>query len=95
MLTYLKKGSLPGDEKQAKQLLLEWSQFDLIDGVLHYEDSQSPGHFYLVVTEEWKTQFWMKYMEDDLVYILPRNDGWLVEMRLLVEWYAERRLTTL
>ena len=37
-LTYLEKGSLPEDKKQAKQQLLERSQFDPTDGVLHYED---------------------------------------------------------
>ena len=57
MLTYLEKESLPGDEKQANQLLLERSQFDLIDGILHYEDPQSPGHWCLVVPEEMKRQF--------------------------------------
>ena len=55
MLTYLDKGSLPDDEKQAKQLLLERSRFDLIDGVLHYEDPKSPGQWRLVVPEELKS----------------------------------------
>ena len=55
MLTYLEKGSLPEDEKLAKQLLLEQSQFDLlIDRVLHYKDPQSPGHWHLVVPEKMK-----------------------------------------
>ena len=55
MLTNLRDGTLPTEEKLAKQFLLERSQFDLIDGVLHYEDPKSPGLWRLVVPDEMKS----------------------------------------
>ena len=79
MLTYLDKESLPDDEKQAKQLLLKQSQFNLMDGVLHYEDPKSPGYWHLVVPKELKSAIWTKHMEDDLVDTFLRSKcmtGW-------------------
>ena len=38
MIDYLKCGKLPEDKLQAKKLVMEHSQYDLIDNVLHHEN---------------------------------------------------------
>ena len=38
MIDYLKNGKLPEDEPQANKLVMEHSQYDLIDDVLHHEN---------------------------------------------------------
>ena len=56
MLTYLDKGSLPDDEKQAKQLLLERSQLiRLMECYTKKILRLRPGHWCLVVPEELKS----------------------------------------
>ena len=40
---YLEDGFLPNDEHKAKKLVLEKSRFDVIDGVLYYENPDTPG----------------------------------------------------
>ena len=39
---YLEDGILPDDEHQAKKLALEKSRFDVIEGVLYYENPDTP-----------------------------------------------------
>ena len=43
MFLYLADGILPDDEKVARRIILESRHFDLLDGVLHHENPQSPG----------------------------------------------------
>ena len=46
---YLSKGTLPEDEKLAWKSILESHHFHLLDGVLHRENSHSPGKWCLAV----------------------------------------------
>ena len=43
LITFLEKKELPDDQKLAKRILLEHSQYDLIDDVLHHESPVNPG----------------------------------------------------
>lgn len=49
MLRYLQDGTLPEDEKSAKRIVAESKQDDVIDGVLHFENSAFPNRWCLVV----------------------------------------------
>ena len=48
---YLEDGFLPNDEHKAKKLVLEKSRFDVIDGVLHYENPDTPGCWKIAVPQ--------------------------------------------
>jgi hypothetical protein len=43
MITFLEEGELPDEPKLAKRIMLEQSQYDLIDDVLHHENPVNPG----------------------------------------------------
>ena len=49
MLTYITRGDLPDDEKQARKLVLESKLFSVIEGVLYREDPLFPGRQCVVV----------------------------------------------
>ena len=49
MIEYLEKGTLPEDEKISKNLVLEHSQYELLDGVLYNENPAAPGSWRIVV----------------------------------------------
>ena len=46
---YLEDGILPDDEHKAKKLALEKSRFDVIEGVLYYENPDMPGCWKIAV----------------------------------------------
>ena len=48
---YLEDGFLPNDEHKAKKLVLEKSRFDVIDGVLYYENPDTPGCWKIAVPQ--------------------------------------------
>ena len=48
---YLEDGILPNDEHKAKKLALEKSRFDVIDGVLYYENPDTPGCWKIAVPQ--------------------------------------------
>ena len=52
MLYYLQDGALPEDEKSARRIVVESKQHDIIDGVLHFENSAFPGCWCIVVPEQ-------------------------------------------
>ena len=58
MITYLKSGTLPDDEKRSRQIVLESKQFELVDDVLYHENPVSPGRWCLVVPKI----FWTKLL---------------------------------
>ena len=49
LITFLEKGELPDNQKLAKRIVLEQSQYDLIDNILHHENPINPGHWRQVV----------------------------------------------
>ena len=49
MYSYLSDGTLPEEEKIARKIILESRHFDLLDGILHHENTHSPGKWYLAV----------------------------------------------
>ena len=54
MCSYLEQGLLPEDEKDAKRLVLESRNYDVIHGVLYYEPPTISGRLCVVVPEKWK-----------------------------------------
>ena len=52
MLHYLQDGTLPEDEKLAKWMVSESKQYDIIDGVLHFENSAFPNLWRIVVPDQ-------------------------------------------
>lgn len=52
IIAYLNNGSLPNDEKRARNLVLETSQYDLVDGFLRCENPVIPGSWRVVVPKE-------------------------------------------
>ena len=48
-IAFLEHGELPNDDKCARRLVLEQSQFDVIDGILYHENPTDPGNWKIVV----------------------------------------------
>ena len=57
MWTYLEQGQLPVDEKNAKRLVLESCNHDVIRGVLYYEPPTIPGCLCIVVPKKLRESF--------------------------------------
>ena len=51
MLQYLTDGLLPEDEQVARKIVLGSKQYELIDGVLHFENPTYPGRWCVVVPQ--------------------------------------------
>lgn len=45
VIDYLKEGILPQDDKEARKIVLRSDNFDVIDGLLHYENPNFPGRW--------------------------------------------------
>ena len=56
MIDYLKNGKLPENEPQAKKLVMEHSQHDLIDDILHHENPANHGSWHVVVPAELQSE---------------------------------------
>ena len=48
----LDKGTMPGDDSEARKVVLHSEAFDLMDGVLYHESSTTPGKWCLVVPQD-------------------------------------------
>ena len=46
---YLEQGIIPTDDKVARKLVMECKKYELIDGVLHFENPAFPGCWCIVV----------------------------------------------
>lgn len=55
MLHYLQDGALPEDDKLSKQIVAESKQYDIVDGVLHFENSAFPNRWCIVVPEHMRS----------------------------------------
>ena len=56
MIDYLKSGKLPEEESEAKKLVMEHSQYDLIDDVLHHENPTNRGTWRVVVPHQLQSE---------------------------------------
>ena len=56
MLHYLQDGTLPEDEKLAKRIVAESKQYDIIDDILHFENSAFPNRWCIVVPEHLRSE---------------------------------------
>ena len=45
MMMYLQDGTLPEEEKQARKIVIESKQFELVEGVLYHENSAFPDRW--------------------------------------------------
>ena len=51
MLHYIQEGTLPDSEKSAQRMVAKNEQYDIINGVLHFENSHFLNHCCIVVSE--------------------------------------------
>ena len=56
MINYLKSGKLPENETEAKKLVMEHSQYDLIDNALHHENPTNRGSWRVVVPAQLQSE---------------------------------------
>ena len=56
MLRYLQESTLPDDEKSANRMVAESKQYDVIDGVLHFENSSFLTRWCIVVPEQLRSE---------------------------------------
>ena len=48
-IKYLEHSILPSDERDARKVVLRSKQYEIIDGILHYESPIRPGRWCIVV----------------------------------------------
>ena len=53
MLKYIEEGSVPSEKKLARRLVMERSRFDVVDGVLYYENPGVEGKWRIAVPTSW------------------------------------------
>ena len=51
MMKYLEENELPTDQKLAKRIVAESPQFTVLEGVLHFDSSDSSGNTRIAVPE--------------------------------------------
>ena len=83
---YLEDGTLPDDKKLAKRIVIESQQYDIIDGVLHFENRSFPGRWCLVVPqpllmEEAHSGCFAAHLAERKVYDRLRRTVWWKGMR--------------
>ena len=54
MLKYIEEGSVPSEKKLARRLVMEGSRFDVVDGVLYYENPDVEGKWRIAVPTSWR-----------------------------------------
>ena len=55
MLAYLKEGTLPEEEATAKNLVLESTQYDILNGVLCHENPHNSGSWRIVAPRDMRS----------------------------------------
>ena len=89
MINYLDKGTLPDDERQARKLVLESSQYDMVDGVLHSENPVIPGSWRIVEPKELRQSLleeahsgrFAGHFSERRIYVTLRKKFWWKGMR--------------
>ena len=101
MFLYLADGVLPEEDKTARKVVLESRHFDLLDGVLHHENPNSPGRWCLAVPQELRT-FLLEdahsgllagHLSEKRVYNRLRRDYWWPGMRGEIRKHCRSCLT--
>jgi hypothetical protein len=96
MIDYLKNGKFPEDEPQAKRLVVECSQYDLLDNVLHHENLANCGSWRVVIPSELQAELleeahrgkFAGHFTDKRVYETLRKHYWWKGMRGDVRKYC-------
>ena len=50
LLRYIQEGTLPDNEKSVKRMVAENKQYDVVDSVLHFENSNFPNRWCIVTS---------------------------------------------
>ena len=96
MIAYIKDGSLPANDKQARRVVLERPHFDLVDGILCHENPHFPGRWCTAVPKEMR-EFLMReahsgkfsgHFAEKRIYDLLRRSYWWPGMRTDVRTYC-------
>ena len=53
---YHMTGALPEDQKLAQNIVVENQHYEVIDGILHHKNPNSPGNWCVVVPSQLQTQ---------------------------------------
>ena len=96
MITYIKDGTLPTDDKQARRVVLERPHFDLIDGILCHENPHFPGRWCTAVPREMRKMLMQEahsgkfsgHFGEKRIYDLLRRSYWWPGMRTDVRAYC-------
>ena len=89
-IEYHTTGTLPKDQKLAQKIVLENQHYEVIDGILHHENPNCPGHWCIVVPSQLRTQLLTEahsgcfggHFSEKKVYEMLRRNYW---------WYGLRR----
>lgn len=96
LIDYLKDGILPGDDKEAKKVVLVSKCCDMIDGILHHENPNFPGRWCMaiprgrrheLIQEAHDGRFSEHFAEKRIFELLHRRYWWL-GMRANVRRYC-------
>lgn len=52
LISYLRRGELPEEEKAAKKIVMESAKYELMDGILHFEYPTAPHRWCIVVPKD-------------------------------------------
>ncbi len=101
IMLYLEGGVLPDDHRQAKKLVLERTQFELLDGVLHHENPKLPDLWRIAVpkvmrpalVEEAHAGRFAGHFGERKIYHQLRKSYWWEGMRAEVRRYCRACFT--
>ena len=71
IINYLEDGTLPSDDRQAKKLVLQGTQFALVDNILYYVNPKNNGKKRAVVPSNYRKTFWRRITAVEWQVILP------------------------
>ena len=93
---YLEKDVLPADERQARRLAIERLNFEVIDGVLYYENPAIPGYWRIAVPKSLRLTLLREshggkfagHFSERKIYATLRTKYWWKGMRADVRRYC-------
>ena len=96
VFNYLESDVLPSDEKQARKLVMERSNFEVIDGILCYENPAAPGCWRIVVPKSLRPTLLKEshrgkfagHFAEKKIYMTLRTKYWWKGMRGDVRQYC-------